>query len=248
MSHPASSGPRTIAPVVLTTVLGHLVPHFLASTNGDPLAAREAAGSMLAAYGPATEQELHLAAEIVSFSLHALKALGQAAEPDLSLNRVLRLRGSAVSLSREAHKAQRKLDQCQRARISGSPQPATPSRHAPAPRIEATIMPVRPDGNPSQTRASEPPSPNPKPFVGQVSSKFHQQRRAAERITENLRRNKAEQEHRAAAMTASGILAESVNTHAVTSSPSESQPHRHQASDPAAGYTSQMGQSPLILS
>ena len=64
-----------------------------------------------------------------SFGLHALEALGYAAAPDLSLNKVLRLRGSAVSLSRESHKAQRKLDQIQRARRAGK-QPDQPAQVA----------------------------------------------------------------------------------------------------------------------
>ena len=70
-------------------------------------AARHAAGHMLAAYNAEAEEELRLAAEIVSFSFHALEALSEAAAPDLSFNRKLRLRGSAVSLSRESHKSQR---------------------------------------------------------------------------------------------------------------------------------------------
>ena len=41
---------------------------------------------MLAAYHPETPEQLHLAAEIISFSAHALEALAQAANPDLSLN------------------------------------------------------------------------------------------------------------------------------------------------------------------
>ena len=78
-------------------------------------AARHAASHLLAAYNVATEEELGLAGEIVSFGFHALEALSEAAAPDLSMNQKLRLRGSAVSLSREAHKAQRKLDQLQKA-------------------------------------------------------------------------------------------------------------------------------------
>ena len=116
---------------MLDTVLGHLAPHFLATTNGDLPAARHAASHLLAAYNAATEEELGLAGEIVSFSFHALEALSEAAAPDLSMNQKLRLRGSAVSLSREAHKAQRKLDQLQKARLTASPQPetqATPRR------------------------------------------------------------------------------------------------------------------------
>ena len=113
-----------VNPTVLETILTHLALLFLTAAAGDPAAARAAAAQALAAYHAQTEEELRLASEILSFSLHALEALGQAADRELSLNRILRLRGSAVSLSREAHTAQRKLDQLQRARTAATqPQP-----------------------------------------------------------------------------------------------------------------------------
>ncbi|MDB5404249.1 MAG: hypothetical protein JWQ55_6267 [Rhodopila sp.] len=115
----------TINQTLLDTVLGRLALLFLTGAAGDPTAAHQAAAQLLAAYNAGTEEELCLAAEIISFSFHALEALSQAADPNLSLNRTLRLRGSAVSLSRESHKSQRKLDQLQRARRTGAhPQPS----------------------------------------------------------------------------------------------------------------------------
>jgi hypothetical protein len=75
--------------VILDTVLGRLALLFLTGAVGDLTAARRAAGQMLAAYHPGTEDELRLAAEIISFSFHALEALSQAADPDLSLNQQL---------------------------------------------------------------------------------------------------------------------------------------------------------------
>jgi hypothetical protein len=134
--------PATIAPDVLDIILGHLASLFLCA--GDPAAARHAASQMLAAYKAETEQELHLAADIISFGLHALEALSQATAPDLSPNQVLRLRGSAVSLSRESHKAQRKLDQLQRARRAAPRQPA------------AEIQPEAPASRPDATQAQPP--------------------------------------------------------------------------------------------
>ena len=88
---------------------------FLSAAAGDTEAARHAAAQMIAAYNAETEEEISLAAEIISFRFHSLEALGHAAAAGLSLNKVLRLRGSAVSLSRKSHKAQRKLDQLQKA-------------------------------------------------------------------------------------------------------------------------------------
>jgi hypothetical protein len=113
---PVFIAPVIIAPAILDTVLTHLAMLFVAGAAGDQTAAREAATAMLAAYDTETEEELRLATEIISFGFHALEALSQAAAADLSLAKILRLRGSAVSLSRESHKAQRKLDHLQRAR------------------------------------------------------------------------------------------------------------------------------------
>jgi hypothetical protein len=113
---PVFIAPVIIAPAILDTVLAHLAMLFVAGAAGDQTAAREAATAMLAAYDTETEEELRLATEIISFGFHALEALSQAAAADLSLAKILRLRGSAVSLSRESHKAQRKLDHLQRAR------------------------------------------------------------------------------------------------------------------------------------
>lgn len=74
---------------------------------------------MLAAYDPETEDKLRLAAKIVGFSFQAIQALGQSATPDMPLNRVFRLRSGAVSLSRTSEKAERRLEQLQKARRQG---------------------------------------------------------------------------------------------------------------------------------
>jgi hypothetical protein len=115
----------TIAPAILDTVVGRLAVLFLTGAAGDMTAAREAARQMLAAHNAETPGELTLAAEVISLQLHTLEALSYAADPQLSLNNILRLRGSAVSLSRESHKAQRKLDQLQAARRAGTTAPTT---------------------------------------------------------------------------------------------------------------------------
>jgi hypothetical protein len=110
----------TIAQAIWDTVIGRLAVLFLTGAAGDMTAAREAARQMLAAHNAATPGELTLAAEIISLQFHTLEALSYASDQQLSLNKVLRLRGSAVSLSRESHKAQRKLDQLQAARRAGT--------------------------------------------------------------------------------------------------------------------------------
>jgi hypothetical protein len=170
-----------ITPVILDTVLGHLAPHFLEAANGDLPTARHAASRMLTAHDPQTEEELHLATDIVSFGFHALEALSAAAAPDLSLNQKIRLRGSAVSLNREAYKARRRLDQLRQVRLAAvtQPQPETvPAEDQPTADLiefaQETVQAVAKQGGLKAWTTSR------------------QQRRAADRIAETLRRNAAE--------------------------------------------------------
>ena len=159
----------------LDAVLAHLALYYLAATRNDLNAARHAASTALADYNAATIEQLHLAAAIISFGFQALDALAEAAAPDLSLNRKIRLRGSAVSLSREAHKARRKLEHLQRPR-----QPAPENLPAQQPNPPA-----------------EPPAPQPT-FTPPLS---RQQRRAAERTAAKQQRRLAELARREALRT-----------------------------------------------
>ena len=127
MSLASLSLAKTLPAAILETIITRLSALFLAGAAGDMIAARQAAAQMLSAYHPETEDELRLAANIVSFSFQALEALGQAATPDMPLTRILRLRGGAVSLSRESHKAQRRLDKLQTARRAGIPAETQPN-------------------------------------------------------------------------------------------------------------------------
>jgi hypothetical protein len=174
----------TFLPAILDTILGRLTLLFLPATNGDMAAARDAAAQMLQSYDPETENELRLAAAVISFSLHALEALNQAATPDMPLNKILRLRGGAVSLGRACDKAEHRLEQLQQARRDGiQPESAeiepAAIAHPPAEKaialVEATRRQIHTTGR------------NQAP----VWSKAHQQQQAARRITENLRKNQA---------------------------------------------------------
>ncbi len=130
---------KTFPTAILETVLTGLAPLFLNGAAGDTNAAREAASQMLTAYDPQTEDELHLAANIVAFSFQALEALAQAATPGMPLTRTLRLRSGAVSLSRESHKAQRRLDKLQAARRAGIQAETQPEATQPAPKVEKAL-------------------------------------------------------------------------------------------------------------
>ena len=129
----------TFPAAVLETIVTRLAALFLIGACGDMEAARQAAHQMLGAYHPETEDELCLAAHIVGFSFQTLEALGQAAAPDTPVTRVLRLRGGAVNLSRQAEKAQRRLSQLQKNRLGTPVQPVEtrPEPAQPSPEIEA---------------------------------------------------------------------------------------------------------------
>ena len=125
----------TLPAAILETVLIRLSALFLAGAGGDTTAARQAAYQILAAHHPQTEDELALAANIISFGFQSLEALSQATEPGLSPTRILRLRGSAVSLSRESAKARKSLDKLRKERQQQHAEPPDiqPPKAQPAP-------------------------------------------------------------------------------------------------------------------
>jgi hypothetical protein len=92
--------PTTLPAAIVETILARLAILFLAGAHGDEAAARHAASEILASHHPETTAEHRLAANSISFGFHALEALSQAANPDMSMKKILRLRGSAVCLSR----------------------------------------------------------------------------------------------------------------------------------------------------
>jgi len=98
---------------VIETVLALIIPYILPITN-DMQQAREAAWHMLGDYRVRSSEEFRLAGEIISFSLQALTALANAAEPGLPFQKVCRYRAAAVSLKRSGSQAQRQLDALRR--------------------------------------------------------------------------------------------------------------------------------------
>ena len=203
------SFPATIAQAILDTVIGRLVLLFLTGAGGDPSKAHHAASQMLAAYNAETPEELGLAAEIVSLQLHTLEALSDASGPDLSLNKILRLRGGAVSLSRESHKARRKLDQLQRARRAGTTahpaeaqsEAAQPQPAPPQPKIDNALGLIEAAQEAIQTA---------KKTGGQTWSQSFQKRQTAKRIAENLKKKQAEHANLAAHLNTAAANAQGV--------------------------------------
>jgi tRNA U34 5-methylaminomethyl-2-thiouridine-forming methyltransferase MnmC len=174
--------PTTVLPVIQDTILARLTPLFLAGADNDMAAARQAAIHMLASYNPQTENELRLAASVISFSLHALEALSQAATPDMPMNKILRLRSGAVSLNRASDNAERRLEQLRKARQDSTEPQSIEAEPIAPPQAEKAIALV--EATRPQIQALTKNSPP-------VWSKAYQQQQAARRITENLRQNQA---------------------------------------------------------
>jgi hypothetical protein len=174
--------PATIPATVIETILARLALLFLAATNGDVTAARQAAMGTLADYQPQTPAELRLAANAVSLSLHALEALSQAALPEMPITRILRLRGGAVSLNREAEKTERRLEKLQQGRRNG-----IQSEPAKAPDLTQDILSPTTENAVALIEATRQLISTPPPHW----SKAQRQRDAARRITETLKRNQA---------------------------------------------------------
>jgi hypothetical protein len=174
----------TLPAAILETILTRLAALFLTGAAGDLTAARHAAAHMLGAYHPETEDEYRLAANIIGFSFQALEALGQAAAPDLLITRILRLRSSAVSLSRESQKTERRLEQLQKARRQGIPEHpanAQPEPAQPEPKIEQALDPIV---DTSQTTIAAKAS-------GQTWTQAYEQRQRETRIANSLKRAEA---------------------------------------------------------
>jgi hypothetical protein len=157
---------------VLETILARLAALFLVGTDGDTQAARQAALELLTAYQPETPDELALAAQIIGHSFQTLEALAQAATPDLPLTRVLRLRSGAVSLGREAAKAQLRLAQLQKNR-----------QQAAVTVPQETIATAQP--------ATEPENPAAAKSASLTWTQAYQQRQRDQRIAASVKRAEA---------------------------------------------------------
>jgi hypothetical protein len=178
-----SSFLTTLPAAILETILTRLALLFLAGAHNDPAQARQAAAQMLASYHPETEDELRLAANIISFSFHALEALSQSAHPDMPLTTILRLRGSAVSLSRESHKAQRRLDQVRKARRDGvQPSETTAQPEPTRPQIDKAMAFIEATRQAIETASKD---------GGKTWTQSYRQRETAKRIAANLKKNQA---------------------------------------------------------
>ncbi|MBS0642195.1 MAG: hypothetical protein JSS43_20200, partial [Proteobacteria bacterium] len=141
-----SAFPPNISPVVICTVLDVLLPLFLRYA-GTREAASHVVMDLLIEQAPQTNEELGLAAEIISFRYKALGLIRDSEHPDTPLAAVLQLSKTASALRRNEAAAQRKLDALRRARLAPAPAApeaqAEPSQPSPAPRVAAAASTER---------------------------------------------------------------------------------------------------------
>lgn len=189
--------PANIASAILDMVIGRLAILFRASAGGDIEAARHAVSQMLLAFRPETPDQVTLAAEIIGFQLQTLEALSDAVKPELTLNQIIRLRGVAAGLSRESHKARRKLDQLQRPRrekVKAAPAEAPVQAPVQSPVVAAPMQPPAPA--PAEPKNIAPAAPQPAPAAtAQTWSQSLQQRMKAKRMADKLNKQQARQAH-----------------------------------------------------
>lgn len=139
---------ENISASVLDLILGILLP-LLRPTIGDEQAARAVALELLAAHDPRTNKELCLTAEAIAYSLRGLTLLVQSTEPGASLEQRLAVITSACRLDNAGARAQRRLDQAQRAvrqprRPAQPAEPAEAASHSVDDDAAAAVTPVVP--------------------------------------------------------------------------------------------------------
>jgi len=141
--------PSHLSPIILAATVNQIAPLYMPDSQGDQQAARDAVTALLADYKLQTNEELTLAGDIIHYRLLAADNSKRSADPELPLTKVLRLRSGAVSLSRESHKAQRKLDKLQAARAAAVP--ASAAQPEPTqPEVTQPEMDPTPPASPNQ--------------------------------------------------------------------------------------------------
>ena len=141
-SAPASHRTNPIG-MLMNLIAALLAPMFLGVTNGDIGLARMAAIETVSAYRTHSLTDILAIAQIVGFGLAALGSLSLSMDDDLSLPMILRLRGTAIAMSRCAEQNRRAIkahsgDDTAPYQDASPAEPATPTAiaqyddHAPA--------------------------------------------------------------------------------------------------------------------
>jgi hypothetical protein len=97
--------------VFMQLIAASLTPIFSTATDGDPVRAEAAAIETINAYVPSHPVDLLPIAQIIAFGLAALRSLSLSMAENIPIPLMLRLRGSAASLSRGAEQCRRALSE-----------------------------------------------------------------------------------------------------------------------------------------
>jgi hypothetical protein len=187
------SQPATITAAIFDKILAFLAPLFLVAATGDIGAAQEAASAMLASYNPRTNREMRFAALSIAFAFGALETLSKAADPELALNQVLRLRGNANALNRSAQQNESRLEKLQKQppvvidTLATEATPDTPAEALPASSATADLLTFARSKLKSMISIATPAASAPPIIPVPAAPVSRQQRRAAERKTEKVR-------------------------------------------------------------
>jgi hypothetical protein len=193
------SQPATITAAIFDKILAFLAPLFLVAATGDIGAAQEAASAMLASYNPRTNRELRFAALSIAFAFGALETLSKAADPELALNQVLRLRGNANALNRSAQQNESRLEKLQKQppvvidTLATEATPDTPAEALPASSAAADLLTFARSKLKSMIGIATPAASAPPIIPVPAAPVSRQQRRAAERKTEKVRQRQIQQ-------------------------------------------------------
>ncbi|HVZ08347.1 hypothetical protein [Rhodopila sp.] len=137
---------------------------FLPLTQGDGARAMDLAGAALREFSPRTIEELRTAQQIVGFGTHAMLALADAMNPELSPMEACRCRASAAAMLRSERAARRLLasmrpepadkpdhDAAKPGRpASGMPAPAMAARETAAAAVTDSARSLAPAGRPGR--------------------------------------------------------------------------------------------------
>jgi hypothetical protein len=155
----------TASDCLFNTILGFMLPFFLAGAGGNRAVAAELIRTLIEAYNASTLAELDLAGRIIGFSTAAMDNLRLSMAPDLSDTKVLRYRSNAVTLCRASDQSRKMLEAIQEKRpvTRDVPRPtvaAAPAAPKPALAVAATVAPVAPKPALAVAGSSVPAAPH----------------------------------------------------------------------------------------
>jgi hypothetical protein len=138
--------PATLVRLLLIPLARFLLP----TSDNDLNTAKANAQALIEDFDPRSTIEFRLAIRITLFSLEAASATAQASDPDRSVNQAIQLRKGAIALTREADKAERRLEQLRATRKQPEePLPANQEEiEALVSKIEEFVISAREDRTP----------------------------------------------------------------------------------------------------